>query len=150
MLSRLKIKFQIKSNQKPKKADFKNIFYIIMPRIGRRSVASETKLDGSQGKHEIINYDRELARNAKLNPKAVFRHVNSKLKVRSEVPDLPHDGQIFTSDQAKATALNNYFCSVFTKEKEPIPALQIMPPQQEIADLTITPETVLNLRSCLN
>jgi hypothetical protein len=28
--------------------------------------------------------------------------------------------------------------------------LQIMPPQQEIADLTITPETVLNLRSCLN
>ena len=48
-------------------------------------------------------FERELARNIKKNPKAFWRYANSKTKVRSGIDDLiKEDGSVASSDEDKA------------------------------------------------
>ena len=52
------------------------------------------------------------------NSKVFFQYANSKLKTRSEVPNLIRsDGTKTTNDSEKADELNKFFSSLFTEEK---------------------------------
>lgn len=63
------------------------------------------------------DFEKDLADNIKKNPKAFWRYVNSKTKVRCGVDDLTReDGSIASSDEDKANELNKFFASVFTVE----------------------------------
>ena len=59
----------------------------------------------------------KIAREAKLNPKAFFKYVNSKIKIKEGVSNLiKNDGSVTKSDEEKAETLNTFFQSVYTKE----------------------------------
>ena len=63
------------------------------------------------------SFEKKIANEAKLNPKAFYRYVNSKLEVKSGISDLKNDkGEKISGDGLKAEALNNFFSSVFTIE----------------------------------
>ncbi len=54
---------------------------------------------------------------SKNNPKAFFKYANSKLKTRSNIPNLDKsDGTKTTNDLEKAEELNKFFSSMLTKE----------------------------------
>jgi hypothetical protein len=88
------------------------------------------------------NFASNLASNAKSNPEAVFKHINSKLKTRPQIPALQYQDTTFSTDKGKATALNNFFGGVFTEETQMIPDFTITRPPRELPPLHITPEEV--------
>ena len=47
-----------------------------------------------------------------------YRFIKSKKTENLGIPDLSSGTQTFSSDSEKAECLNNYFCSVFTKEDQ--------------------------------
>ena len=62
-------------------------------------------------------YEKKLASNAKINPKAFFSYVRSKQKSKDVVgPLLDTDGNIVSDSKGIAELLNTYFASVFTLE----------------------------------
>ena len=66
-------------------------------------------------------HEKTIAKNAKSNPKAFWQYAQSKLKTRSEIPDLIKPGsenepQYTSSDHEKADIFLDYFSSVFTSE----------------------------------
>ena len=66
----------------------------------------------------VKSFEHRLATESKNNPKAFFNYARSKTRVRQGVSDLKNpQGAVITEDQDKASALNSFFCSVFTKEK---------------------------------
>ena len=66
---------------------------------------------------QIRNFEADLANNSKHNSKIFWRYVNSKLKTKIKVPDLKTDQHnTTTSEQEKATLLNDFFKSVFSKD----------------------------------
>ena len=78
----------------------------------------------------IVNdYEKEIAKNAKENPKAIWRYINLKSKTKEGIGNLMENAKdknskIVESDKEKAEVLVNYFSSVFTKEPAgPIPIL---------------------------
>ena len=78
----------------------------------------------NQAKNEVRkalkDYEKSIASEIKTNPKKFWSYVNSKLKTKSEIPQMKKpDGTMTTSNQEKA--LNNFFTSVFTKEHGQIP-----------------------------
>ena len=71
----------------------------------------------AETRRAVREYEHEIARQAKKNPKVFYRHVNGKLKTRSGVTDLvSEDGRQITSDREKADLFNQYFSSVYTLE----------------------------------
>ena len=62
------------------------------------------------------NYEKMIARETKGNSKAFYRYVNSKTKIRQSIPDLELENSIAKTDTEKATVLNNFFASTFTRE----------------------------------
>lgn len=61
-------------------------------------------------------YEKQIAKNARSNPKAFFQLVRSRLKSKSVIPNLVTTDGEASDDESKATALNKFFCSVFTTE----------------------------------
>ena len=62
-------------------------------------------------------YEKNIAMQAKTNPKAFYQYANSKLKSRSGIADLvQEDGTLTDSDKEKTEVLNKFFASVFTQE----------------------------------
>ena len=64
-----------------------------------------------------MNFENNIARDAKLAPKKFWGYVKSKTKTRSKIPPLMRkDGTKATSAAEKAEALNEFFCTTFTEE----------------------------------
>jgi len=71
----------------------------------------------AETRRAIREYEREVAKQAKKNPKAFFRYVNGKLKNQSGFPNLKDvNGKEICSDLEKAEAFNAFFSGVFTRE----------------------------------
>ena len=59
----------------------------------------------------------QVARDAKVNPKAFFRYAASKTKQTEKISNLKkEDGTLTENDQGKAEVLYDFFSSVFTNE----------------------------------
>ena len=62
-------------------------------------------------------FEAKLATNVKDNPKKFWSYVNQTIKVKPGVSTLEQeDGTVIEKDADIAEALNDYFCSVFTRE----------------------------------
>ena len=67
--------------------------------------------------------EKNIAKNAKCNPKAFYKYSQSKLKTRSQIPDLIKPGtekkpEYISDDKGKAETYLEYFTSVFTQEPD--------------------------------
>ena len=71
-------------------------------------------------------FERDLARNIKTNPKAFQRYGNSKLKNKPRLRDLKNiEGAVVQGDKEKMDLLNEYFASVYTQENiENLPSFE--------------------------
>lgn len=92
-----------------------------------------------------------IANNAKTNPKAFWQYCQSKLKTRTEIPDLIKPGtedtpEFTTSDQEKADIFLNYFSSVFTSEpdNDRLPHFDQREFARELDNIMITKKMVEN------
>ena len=68
-------------------------------------------------------YERNIAEKSRKNGKVFWKYINSKVKMRSAVPELyttnKHDPQKMTkNDHEKANILRNFFSSVYVKEPD--------------------------------
>ncbi len=67
------------------------------------------------------DYEKSIARDVKKNPKKFYSYVRSKTRTRDKVGPLKgNEGDIKDEDQDMCNILNNYFCSVFTRETDDI------------------------------
>lgn len=65
-----------------------------------------------------LNFEKDIARDAKYSPKKFWSYVKSRTKTRSKIPILRRkDGTIATTPLEKADTLNECFSSVFTDEQ---------------------------------
>ena len=89
-------------------------------------------------------FEANLARNIKANPKAFWRYSNTRLKTKSKLDDLTDEsGSTVSDDSGKARLLNTFFSSIFTIESSdqmPEPPNQFSGPG--IESITITAEMV--------
>ena len=64
-----------------------------------------------------MGYEKRLSENIKSNSKVVWNYVQLKCKTRESVGNLVDEGgEIVSEGTKKATILNEFFTSVFTKE----------------------------------
>ena len=89
-------------------------------------------------------FETNLASNIKTNPNKFWSYVNQITKVKPGFSMLEReDGTVIANDVDIAKSLNNYFCSVFTRENlDNIPSL---PPRTfgiSLSDIQITFEEV--------
>jgi hypothetical protein len=65
----------------------------------------------------VRDFEREIAKRAKTNPKAFYSFVNSELRTRSTIGDLRlENGEDVTSESGKTDVFNQFFSSVYTQE----------------------------------
>ena len=95
----------------------------------------------------IKDIEKDIAKQAKINPKRFWRYVNANTKTKEGVSLLlkPNSNDTTTNNQEKAEVLLDHFCSVFTEE----PMGQIPQPRPHIFDtplhsFEITKEMVEN------
>lgn len=88
-------------------------------------------------------FEESLAYEAKLNPKAFWRYTKTRSTVKSGVSDLQDsEGVMRGDDEDKAEILNDFFCSVFTKENtERVPTVESRC-NVELSSITITEDIV--------
>ena len=88
----------------------------------------------------VQDFEKNIAREAKSNPKAFFKYAKSKLKSRPGIPDLKReDGGVACSNIDKAEALNHFFSSVFTRETEDnLPSCDFPPVETALTDTLFT------------
>ena len=81
--------------------------------------------------------EKETANEAKTNPKKFLQYVNRRTKTTSGIADLETPNNTHTSkDKEKAEILDNFFTSVFTKEKlGDIPTMQNKTVNEELKQL---------------
>ena len=93
----------------------------------------------------VRDFERQIANEAKANPKAFYKYARSKMKTCSTVADIKRpDGTMTETDVDKAEILNSYFTSVFTQESlENIPTFErTLHNTEELTDFMITHEKV--------
>ena len=78
-----------------------------------KDVESKVKKAVHRAKKDL---EKKLALDAKKNPKAFYRYINSKKCNRESVGPLKVNDSVVDDDQGIADALNEFFSSVFTKE----------------------------------
>ena len=85
------------------------------------------------------DFEHDLARNLKTNPKAFWRYTNIKLNNKPKLGDLKQeDGSYIQDDQTKAQLLNTFFSSVFTRANtESMPTIAPRHDNTLVSDLTI-------------
>ena len=63
------------------------------------------------------DYEKEVAKECRKNPKGVWNYMRSTQKVKSKIPNLKRkDGSFTKTDEEVAETLNEQYYSVFTKE----------------------------------
>ena len=93
----------------------------------------------------VRDFERQIANEAKANPKAFYKYARSKMKIRATVADLERpDGTMTETNVDKAELLNSYFMSVFTQESlENIPTFErTLHNTEELTNFMITDEKV--------
>src|SRR5664279_1939223 len=100
----------------------------------------------AETRRAVRDYEKDVAKLAKKNPKAFYRHVNSKIKTRIGVSDLKQDdGNLISDNQQKANAFNDFFGSVYTVEDlDSIPTV-CNKARKELNTVEISHEAVLDL-----
>jgi endonuclease/exonuclease/phosphatase family metal-dependent hydrolase len=100
------------------------------------------------------NFEKKLASEAKENPKAFWRYVGSKTRVKTGISDLVMDADnntMTSSDLDKAEVLNVFFSSVFTREDaNNTPSLDNRPYNSELHDVEFNIKTVETKLAALN
>jgi hypothetical protein len=88
-------------------------------------------------------FEQDLSRNIKSDPKAFWWHTNSKLKTGPKLDLEQEDGTLTKDDTKKAQLLNNFFASVFTRENtDGMPILTQRHTGVPLAHIEITPGIV--------
>jgi len=64
----------------------------------------------SEARKAVKEYEREIAKQAKKNPKSFYKYVNTKLKTRARVGNLrTADDNVITEDGDKAETFNSFW-----------------------------------------
>ena len=79
-----------------------------------KKLQSDVKKAVQQAKRKL---EKSLAKNAKKNPKAFYSYLKKKNCNKVSVGPLIDGENLVTDDSQMAELLNNFFCSVFTREK---------------------------------
>ena len=86
-------------------------------------------------------FEKKIAESGNKRP--FYAYLKNKTKTRSNVGPLKLNNVLTSDDEQVAKILNEYFCSVFTKEDEThIPNCNITPPISTIEDIVITEDMV--------
>ena len=99
------------------------------------------------------SFERKVATEAKISPKAFWNYVNSQRKIQTVIPNLKKtDGTLTNSEEEKADVLNRFFVSVFTSDDENVPSPHVPKKQniEPLTDLICTEEEVLTHLKNLN
>ena len=106
----------------------------------------------TEARNAVREFEKQIAGEAKRNPKAFYRYVRSKMKTKSTVGDLERlDGTMADTDVQKADVLNSFFASVFTTEGEgDIPQFERRAHNTELVDLSITKAGIERILKTLN
>jgi len=90
-------------------------------------------------------FERDVAKNIKTDPKVFWQYTNSKLKSRSKLGDLMDGGGKLThDDNEKAELLNKFFTSVFFTQEDTskIPKPDTIHAGTPLTHIETTPEKV--------
>ena len=86
-------------------------------------------------------YEKEISKEAKKNPQAVYGYMRSKMKIKEEVTRLKKDnGSLTVNDEENCKVLNENFQKVFVREPEgqlPEPDYVLMENHFAISDLML-------------
>lgn len=95
----------------------------------------------------VRDYEYEVAKLAKRNPKVFYRFVNAKTKTRNGISNLrKEDGTEITDDIEKVEVFNSFFNSVYTKENlQNIPNVRIEKKAKELSSIKIDITEVFKL-----
>ena len=89
------------------------------------------------------NYEKEISRNAKTNPKLFYSYLSKKKKSRIQVGPLKDEaGDLCYDSKGMAEAFNKHYTSVFTSEDPNLPPDPAPHICQEMADIRFTPYMV--------
>ena len=98
-----------------------------------------------------INFENNLAKDIKAQPKKFWAYVKSRTKTRCKIPSLRTKESKASTAAEKAEALNNFFSSVFTDENlDNIPDENDNLARQHLANFEITTDSVLKKLNDLN
>ena len=91
-----------------------------------------------------IDFEQNIAMNEKEKPKHFWKYAKSRIKNKQSIPTLEKpDGSNAITPEDKANSLNQFFCSVFTRERlNDIPELSEDFSGDIFATTNITPEIV--------
>ena len=95
----------------------------------------------------VREYEKEIAKLSKKNPKAFYRHVNSKLKPRTGMSELKdNNGASIGDDKQKAELFNDFFSTVYTlDDQQNIPYEPNLNVTQYLSNIEISKTEVLYL-----
>ena len=73
------------------------------------------------------NLEQSIDRNAKHNPKAVWKYINAKAKVNHKIVNIMNSAGELQSDEQEITNIfNKFFASVYTVESDPPPNIPLI------------------------
>ena len=100
------------------------------------------------------NYEREIGKESKKNPKKFWKYIKDKIKTNIGIGTLKRkDGSLADNDKDKAETLNDFFSSVFTREDpSSVPILLECSRSNEVSicDVRVTTQAVINKLKELN